>query len=192
MVVREQADVQSLLHDLEPAGDPGDRESSWRSQGQFATSARNLPEQMAPVVRNGDNGRELVMARQGMPTPPGYLKRHKVDRGVTNIRNPGSAWWKRWEGLAHRCLVPLTAFSEPERLPDGKSRPVWFARSDGQPLAFLAGIWCRWTSVRKLADGETTDDLDVWMNTPATEALQLQRPLAGGLLVPTEVLNSST
>ncbi|GFE97745.1 hypothetical protein DmGdi_28180 [Gluconobacter sp. Gdi] len=135
-----------------------------------------------------------------------------MDRGVTNIRNPGSAWWKRWEGVEHRCLVPLTAFSEPERLPDGKSQPVWFARSDGEPLAFFAGIWCRWTSVRKLADGETTDDLfgfltteanrevgaihpkampviltqpdelDVWMNAPAEEALGLQRPLSDGHL----------
>ncbi|GAN62518.1 hypothetical protein AA0313_1876 [Acetobacter indonesiensis NRIC 0313] len=95
------------------------------------------PNTMAPIVRNGTNGRELVMARWGMLTPPGYLKGHC---GVTNIRNPGSAWWKRWEGVAHRCLVPLTAFSELERLPDGKSRPAWFVRSDGEQLAFFAGI----------------------------------------------------
>lgn len=178
------------------------------------------PNAMAPIVRNGEGGRELVMARWGMPTPSGYLKGHKVDRGVTNILNPTSTWWKRWEGVAHRCLVPLTAFSEPERLPDGKSRPVWFARSDGEPLAFFAGIWCRWTSVRKLADGETTDDLfgfltteannevgmvhpkampviltqsdelDVWMNASAEEALRLQQPLLDGLLVRVEALRS--
>ncbi|MDN7355865.1 SOS response-associated peptidase [Acetobacter senegalensis] len=174
------------------------------------------PNTMAPIVRNGTNGRELVMARWGMPTPPGYLKGHKVDRGVTNIRNPTSTWWKRWEGVAYRCLVPLTAFSEPERLLDGKSRPAWFARSDGEQLAFFAGIWCRWTSVRKLADGETTDDLfgfltteanrevgaihpkampvilrqsdelDVWMNAPAEEALGLQRALPEGVLARVE------
>lgn len=170
------------------------------------------PNTMAPVVRNGEGGRELVMARWGMPTPPGYLKGHKVDRGVTNIRNPSSTWWKRWEGVQHRCLVPLTAFSEPEHLPDGTSRPAWFARNEGEPLAFFAGIWCRWTSVRKLADGETTDDLfgflttdanrevgaihpkampvilvqpedmERWMTAPAAEALELQRPLPDGLL----------
>lgn len=170
------------------------------------------PNTTAPIVRNGENGRELVMERWGMPTPPGYLRGHKVDRDVTNIRNPTSTWWKCWEGVAHRCLVPLTAFSEPERLPDGKSQPVWFARSDGEQVAFFAGIWCRWTSVRKLADGETTDDLfgfltteanrevgvihpkampviltqpdelDVWMNAAVSEALRLQTPLSDGML----------
>ncbi|NHN84896.1 SOS response-associated peptidase [Acetobacter musti] len=116
------------------------------------------PNTMAPVVRNTPEGRELIMARWGMPTPPSLL-RGRTDRGVTNIRNTKSPWWRRWESVEHRCLVPLTAFSEPERLPDGTSRPVWFERQDGVPLAFFAGIWCRWTSIRKLADGETTDDL---------------------------------
>jgi putative SOS response-associated peptidase YedK len=46
----------------------------------------------------------------------------------------------RWLSEAHRCLVPLTAFSEPERQPDGKSVPTWFALGDGRPLIFFAGI----------------------------------------------------
>ncbi|MBS1069823.1 SOS response-associated peptidase family protein [Gluconobacter cerinus] len=92
-------------------------------------------------------------------------------------------------------------------------RQVWFAVTDGEPLAFFAGLWCWWTSVRKPADGEMTDDLygflateanreigavhskaipviltrqedmDLWMTAPADEVIRLQRALADGALV---------
>jgi putative SOS response-associated peptidase YedK len=32
-----------------------------------------FPDYAAPIVRNGTDGREFVMARWGMPTPPKYL-----------------------------------------------------------------------------------------------------------------------
>jgi hypothetical protein len=41
------------------------------------------PDYSAPIIRNGAEGRELVMARWGMPTPPQYIAGKKVDRGVT-------------------------------------------------------------------------------------------------------------
>jgi putative SOS response-associated peptidase YedK len=71
-------------------------------------------------------------------------------------------------------------------------------------LAFFAGIWTRWTSVRKAKEGETTNDIFAFLTTepnkevgaihskampvvltareeidvwPAEEALKLQRPL---------------
>src|SRR5208283_345739 len=85
--------------------------------------------------------------------------------------------------------------------------PVWFALDENRPLAFFAGIWTRWTSVRKVKVGETTNNLfaflttqpnaivapvhakampvilmtqkevDLWMTAPAKDALTLQRPL---------------
>ena len=93
-------------------------------------------------------------------------------------------------------------------MPDGSHPPVWFALDESRPLAFFAGIWTRWTSVRKVKEGETTNDLfaflttepnaivapihakampvilttqeeiDAWMTAPAPKALTLQRPLA--------------
>ncbi|WP_421696471.1 SOS response-associated peptidase [Aestuariivirga sp.] len=170
------------------------------------------PDYQAPVVRQGSEGRELAFARWGMPSPAFALKGRKTDAGVTNVRNTASPHWRRWLAPASRCVVPFTSFSEPETLPDGTKQTVWFALSDDRPLAFFAGIWTRWTSVRKLKEGETTNDLfaflttqanaevgavhpkampailtspsqvEQWLTAPTQEALQLQRPLADGML----------
>jgi putative SOS response-associated peptidase YedK len=172
-----------------------------------------FPDYAAPIVRTGADGvRELAMARWGMPSPAFTLEGKKVDRGVTNVRNTASPHWRRWLSPAARCLVPFTSFSEPVRLPDGRSEPVWFALDDSRPLAFFAGIWTGWTCVRKLAEGEVTcdlfafltcepnaevgavhpkampvilnqtDELEMWLRAPWSDAQSLQRPLRDGLL----------
>ncbi len=46
-----------------------------------------FPDYAASIVRNGPEGRELIMARWGMPTPVFALKGRTSDPGVTNIRN---------------------------------------------------------------------------------------------------------
>ena len=119
-----------------------------------------FPDYAAPIVRNTGGGRELAMARWGMPSPVFALKGRNSDPGVTNVRNTASPHWRRWLGVESRCVVPFTSFSEPEPQPDGSRPPAWFAFDETRPLAFFAGIWVgQWKSVRKVKEGETVNDL---------------------------------
>src|SRR5262249_23317688 len=93
-----------------------------------------------------------------------------------------------------------------------KGGDVWFAFDETRPLAAFAGIWTQWTSVRKVKEGETTNELfgclttdandvvgpvhgkampviltkpeeiETWMTAPPEQALKLQRPLPNGAL----------
>src|SRR6185437_11047175 len=101
-----------------------------------------FPDYLAPIVRNTPDGREIVMARWGMPSSPFTMMqsatrrasklraqgakisikeilRLEPDCGVTNIRNTSSKHWQRWLGPGNRCLVPFTSFSEYATI-DGK------------------------------------------------------------------------
>jgi putative SOS response-associated peptidase YedK len=192
-----------------------------------------FPDYLAPIVRNAPDGvRELMMARWGMPSSQFALMqsakkraarieakggtvdfkellRLEPDSGTTNIRNVNSKHWQRWLGNENRCVVPFTSFSEFNKAGGGD---IWLALDESRPLAVFAGIWTRWTSVRKVKEGETTNDLfgflatepndvvapihakampviltkpeeiETWMTAPADEVLKLQRPLPDGAL----------
>lgn len=132
------------------------------------------PDQLAPIIRNGPDGPELVKARWGMPSPPSVLKTAR-DPGVTNVRNLGSLHWRRWLGREHRCLVPLTSFAEPKGKGQGNQ---WFAAADNAPM-FFAGIELRgWRSVRKVKDGETSDDLFAFLTCPPNAEVGAVHPKA--------------
>jgi putative SOS response-associated peptidase YedK len=169
-----------------------------------------FPDYPAPIVRIGADGlRELAMARWGMPTPRNFLEGKKTDKGVTNVRNVSSPHWRRWLAIGSRCVVPFNSFSENAPV---TFDPVWFALNVRRPLAFFAGIWTPWTSVRKVKEGETKNDIfafltttpnaevapthpkampvilttpeevEMWLTGPPPVALQLQRPLPDGSL----------
>ena len=108
-----------------------------------------FPDYPAPIVRNTPDGRELAMARWGMPSsqfalmesakkraakleakgePVDFkeLLRMEPDIGTTNIRNLSSQHWRPWLGVANRCVVPFNSFSENEVMPDGSRPPMPF------------------------------------------------------------------
>jgi len=91
-----------------------------------------FPDYSAPIVRNQPEGRELVMARWGMPSPVFALNGKKSDPGVTNVRNAASPHWRRWLGVESRCVVSFTSFAEPDPQPDGSRPPAWFALDGAQ------------------------------------------------------------
>lgn len=182
----------------------------WKDEtGNLPSLPGIFPDMQAPVVTRGEGGNVLSMKRWGMPSPVFALKGRNYDKGVTNVRNTKSPHWRRWLGPASRCVVPFTSFAEPG--PDKK--PVWFALDEDRPLAFFAGVHVpQWTSVRKVKDGETTDDLfafltteanaevgeihpkampviltssqdvETWLQADTADALALQRPLPDGSL----------
>ena len=137
-----------------------------------------FPDTSAPVIRTTPVERELTRMRWRMPSPKFALKNRKTDRGVTSIRNTTSPHWRRWLGPDHRCLVPLTSFSEYDHLEDGSKEPVWFALDEDWPLAFFAGLWTEWTSVRKVKEGEVTADLYGFLTTEANETVGAIHPKA--------------
>ena len=137
-----------------------------------------FPDYSAPIVRNHPEGRELAMARWGMPSPAFALKGRKTDPGVTNVRNVKSPHWRRWLAVESRCVVPFTSFSENEVLPNGSRPPVWFAFDETRPLAVFAGIWTTWMSVRKVKEGETTNDLFAFLTTEPNAEVAAIHPKA--------------
>lgn len=162
--------------------------SVWKdSTGNLPPLPGIFPNYPAPIVTNAPEGRELRMAKWGMPSPVFALKGKKTDPGVTNVRNVKSPHWRRWLGVESRCLVPFTSFSENEVLPDGSRPPVWFALGQDRPLAFFAGIWVPgWTSVRKVKDGETTDDLFAFLTTEPNAEVGAIHPKAMPVILTTE------
>lgn len=172
------------------------------------------PNSEAPVIRSMATSsgivRDISPMRWGFPAPPFY----QVKANVTNVRNIASNYWKPYFKPGQRCLVPATAFSEPDR---NTSKPViirWFARP-GRELFYFAGIWREWEGDRgtkKVPNVgkhllfsflttepnavvepihskampvliRTKEEAEQWLEAPAEEALQLQKPAPDDAIV---------
>jgi putative SOS response-associated peptidase YedK len=137
------------------------------------------PDYQAPIVRMENGERIIANARWGLPSPVFALQGRNSDPGITNVRNTSSAHWKRWLGPSNRCLVPFTSFAEPETLPDGKKQNAWFAFHENRPIAFFAGVWLpQWKSVRKVKEGETTNDLYAFLTSEPNNEVGAIHPKA--------------
>lgn len=61
--------------------------ATYNGLGNFQPQPAVFPDYPAPIVRNNDSERQMVMARWGMPSPHFALKGKTSDPGVTNVRN---------------------------------------------------------------------------------------------------------
>jgi len=91
------------------------------------------------------------------------------------VRNASWPHWRRWLGVESRCVVPATEFAEPDPASkkEGERTPnARFAVNEDRPLFFFAGIWTRWTSVRKLKEGEVETDLYAFFTTQPNRVVE--------------------
>jgi putative SOS response-associated peptidase YedK len=160
-------------------------------EGNLEPSLNVHPDRSGPIVRiDADGERELVMSTWGMPTPEAHVG-DKPDRGVTNVRKSWIPHWQQWLGVANRCLVPATAFSEYEQEADpdtGKKRLRWFACSEDQPLFAFAGIHTMWTGARGAIKSPRVGDHDIYafLTTSPNELVQPIHPKAMPVLLTTK------
>ena len=157
-----------------------------------------LPDQIAPVIRNGPGERELALLRWGLPPPIPVPGRPLA----MMVRNAALGFWRPWMGVGHRCLVPATNFAQ--QTPLLLSGPNWFALSEARPLFAFAGIWRPWTGNRGNQEGKhdvfallaaisdaasgqarpspmpvlltTDEDYETWLTAPLAKALGILRP----------------
>jgi putative SOS response-associated peptidase YedK len=108
----------------------------------LALPAEIKPGESGIVVREGAGGRVMQSLRWGFPRPQtdqaGDLLHPKPVNLLADLTNP--MWDKMVPDPRYRCLIPLTAFAQPEG-PRGRMTRTWFSVRDW-PIFAWAGF-CR-------------------------------------------------
>ena len=111
----------------------------------FAPTFNAAPQSTQPVVRlnAGTGNREFVLMRWGLV--PFWAKNEKLGPSTINARaeEVASKPLFREAFKMRRCLVPVDAFYEWQRVDSKTRRPFAFGLAGGEPCAF-AGLWERW------------------------------------------------
>ena len=112
------------------------------------------PSQSVAIVRVVEGGeRELALVHWGLIPP--WSKDTKTGYSLINARADGVATKPSFRRAfkKQRCLLPVTAFYEWQKVADGPKQP-YCIRLRGGALGAFAGLWERWTS----EDGATVVD----------------------------------
>ena len=113
-----------------------------------------------PIVRLVEGKCIIDDAKWSLPSPCFTQKTQTKDVGIFDTTDPMLGYWRKWLGLSHRCLVPVSSFAEPDL---GSKDEAWFAFEGREPPSFFAGIFLsRQHSACKLDDldePETNDSL---------------------------------
>lgn len=130
----EGADIERFWH--VGAGQP------WRGGEVFP----NYSGAFIRAARHQDAGpaRELVVGQWSLI--PWFAKERKLKYPTANARSEemaGKASYKAPWARGQRCIIPATAFFEPN-WESGRHVPWIFRRADGDPWG-LAGLWATWT-----------------------------------------------
>jgi hypothetical protein len=124
-----------------------------------------FPDYPAPIVRNSVEGRELAMARWGMPSRSSCARAGTATlvspiSGIPAPRIGGDSW--RLKAAAWSLSRPLPR-TRPCPLASGRRFGPHSMKHDH--WAFFAGIWTNWTSVRKVKERKTTSDVFAFLTT---------------------------
>ena len=144
--------VQPVFDDHEPAGHPRTGQGDARRCGQPAVVAGHLPrsasarciDRFGRRARAGARTLGHAVARLRAGWPQGRSRRHQR----AQHRQPALASVACASLAMPRSVHVLQRKRSPGRR---KSEPIWFALDSTRPLAFFAGIWTRWTCIRKTA-----------------------------------------